>query len=303
MNRRLFCILLLMLLTSVPYGFGQSDNTNITLNAIDSIPFKLTSYNNIVVEVVLNKRDTLDIMLHTASNSVSVVREHSKKIQSIMWDDSIGVGSWGGNGNSRYSTGNRLQISQSTFEDIEVWENKNSGPGTQGKFGLDLFEDYVVEINFDNEIIFLYESLPSKIERYTSCPVIRKDNLLFVQGAMSIDGIIYEHDFLYHSGYAGALLIEDVFARKAQLAKRIKITSEQELKDSFGNPVTIKRGKIPFFFLAKTSFSDVNIGFFDGKIGQQRMSILGGDIIRRFNVILPKDRSVIYLSQVSSITN
>mgnify|MGYP003663579712 CR=1 FL=1 len=40
---------------------------------------------------------------------------------------------------------------------------------------------------------------------------------------------------------------------------------------------------------------DINIGFFDGGIGNQKMNILGADILTRFNLLFAKDRKYIYL--------
>jgi hypothetical protein len=40
---------------------------------------------------------------------------------------------------------------------------------------------------------------------------------------------------------------------------------------------------------------DINIGFFDGGIGNQKMNILGADILTKTNLFLAKDRKYIYL--------
>ena len=39
----------------------------------------------------------------------------------------------------------------------------------------------------------------------------------------------------------------------------------------------------------------MQVGFFEGAIGIQKMSILGGDILKRFNIIIDAERKFIYL--------
>ena len=43
--------------------------------------------------------------------------------------------------------------------------------------------------------------------------------------------------------------------------------------------------------------TDVPVGFFEGKIGQQQISIIGADVIKRFNMIIDSNREYIYLEE------
>jgi hypothetical protein len=100
---------------------------------------------------------------------------------------------------------------------------------------------------------------------------------------------------LIHSGYSGAILFDDKFAAENLLAERLQITGEKSLKDSYGNILKTKQAVLPQFNFQKLILKNVPSGFFEGAIGQQKMSIIGGDVLKRFNLIIDAKREFIYL--------
>src|SRR4051812_21865242 len=94
------------------------------------IPFELTPHNNLSIQAVLNGKDTIHLMFHTAASSVTLIEESIKKLTSLRFSGADTVKSWGGGGNaSRFSENNTLQIGSLTWEHLPIWEDKYSGPG------------------------------------------------------------------------------------------------------------------------------------------------------------------------------
>ncbi|MFT3881302.1 MAG: hypothetical protein QM703_16765 [Gemmatales bacterium] len=261
------------------------------------IPFTLTSQNNIVVQAFLNGGGALKLMLHTASSGVTLTEEGAKKAK-MVFTGSTEMKSWGGSGTSRWSKGNTLLLGNYQQGNITVHENKNSGEGTDGKFGLDIFGKRIVEIDFGRSLIVLHEKLPAKVERYTRVKLENRDGELFVQGNCLIEGKDHVTRFLIHTGYSGGLLLDDAFAAKAGVEGKIKITSESSLKDSFGHTIKVKKGILPTFVLGKTTISEVPVGFFAGAVGAQKMSVLGCEVLKRFNVVFDLGNNELYLELI-----
>lgn len=263
---------------------------------IVQIPFELTSYNNIAIKAVLNKQDTLKLMFHLAASSVTLTEEALQKINSIKFERTDSVSSWGGSGNtSRFSKSNELQIGSFVWKNTPIWENKNSGQNTDGKFGLDLFKDKIVEIDFEKKIITIGEELPKKIKRYRKLNIDYKDDMMFVVANCEVEGVDVSNKFLIHSGYAGSVLFDDQFSNTNKLSEKLQITSEKQLKDSFGNVLKTKKAILPKFTLGSFNLKDILVGFFDGAIGRQKMSVIGGDILKRLNIVIDAKREFIYL--------
>ena len=276
--------------------------TNQTLHASQkepgevAIPFTLTAYNNIVVSAVLNNKDTVNLMLHTAASDVTLTEDAARKSKSLKFTGRDKVKSWGGKADSRFSKGNQVQIGSLKRNNINIWEDKLSGKDTDGKFGLDFFQKRVVEIDFDHRRIVLHANLPRNVEKYERLKIETQNDQILVEGSCLIDGETYTHKFLLHSGYSGGILLDDAFATRAGIDGKIKITAESSLKDSFGHTIKVKKGFLPVFAFGRFKTSNVPVGFFAGAIGTQKMSVIGSEILVQFNIIFDIAHNDLYIA-------
>lgn len=267
----------------------QADHSKI------AIPFTFTDHNNIVVRAVLNDTDMLNLMLHTAATDVMLTEDATRKSKSIKFTDTDKMKSWGGESDSRFSKGNQVQLGDLKRNNINVWEDKNSGKDTDGKFGLDFFQNRIIEIDFDHHRITLRNHLPPKVKKYEHLKIENQDGQLLVQGSCLIEGKTYTNKFLIHSGYSGGVLMDDAFAVSSGVDGKIKITDESSLTDSFGHTIKVKKGILPVFVLGSSKISNVPTGFFAGAIGAQKMSVIGSEILKQFNIIFDIANKDLYL--------
>jgi hypothetical protein len=263
-----------------------------------TVPFELTSHNNISIKAILNQLDTLDLMFHTAASDLSLTTEATKRIESISWSGEHDVTTWGGNAEARFSENNSLRIGQLTWDSLEIWESENSGPGTGGKFGPNLFEGKAIEIDFSQKMMLIHDSLPIGLGSYIKVPLVFEDDMMFIEGVSTINGEEYVNRFLIHSGYGGAVLYDDAFSLESRISEYIEITDEQELRDSYGNVLKTLKGTLPSFSLAGLEFENVTVGFFEGSIGRQQMSVIGGGLLKRFDLVIDQKREFIYMKSV-----
>jgi predicted aspartyl protease len=56
-----------------------------------------------------------------------------------------------------------------------------------------------------------------------------------------------------------------------------------------------KKGLLPKFTIGSVEFTDVPVSFFEGALGRQKVSVMGGDFLKRFNIVIDADRAFIYL--------
>lgn len=260
------------------------------------IPFQLTEYNNLSVQAIVNEKDTVHLMFHTAANDVTLIEEAIKKMSSLHFDRVDSVSSWGGSGNAaRFSKSNSLQIGELKWQEVPIWENKNSGQHTDGKFGTYLFANKVIEIDFDKKIIVLSNNLPAKTKRYEKLSLSVEDEMMFLEAGCKIGDSTFTNKFLIHSGYAGAVLFDDQFVAQNKIDEQLKIIDEKQLKDSYGNVLKTKKAILPAFTIGKQQLTNVPVSFFTGAIKRQKISIIGGDILRRFNIVIDAKREYVYL--------
>jgi hypothetical protein len=261
------------------------------------VPFTLNEHNNIVVQATLNGADALTLMLHTASSDITLTEAAVVASSGLAFPDAHSVKSWGGESDSRVSLGNHLTIGSLSRDDITLWENKDSGAGTDGKFGLDFFQSRMIEVDHDHNLLLTHENLPAKAAQWHRLDMDTSDrDHLFVEAELVIAGQRYKHRFLVHSGYAGGLLLDDEFSSLTGLKEKITVTETGRLKDSFGNTLEVHKGSLPMLVLGTTSLQDVPVGFFTGAVGTQKTSVIGTDVLKHFNLIFNLRARVLHLS-------
>lgn len=279
--------------TQIKSGITYTQN-NLPLTS-DTIPFTLTSHNNIAIPILLNKKDSLSLMFHTAERAITLTQKTAKKITEIEDLNNVQAKSWGGVGNAKYFKNNTIQIGSLQWDSLVVWIDKLSGPNTGGKFGPNLFNDKVLEINYDKSILIVHSTLPQIDKTYQKMNLLFRQNDMFLEGTLKIDEHYLKNMFLIHSGYGGSILIDNQFANKNKLSQKLPIVKESELKDSFGNILKTKKAIVSEINFGNIAFKNTPISFFEGKIGGQSKSIMGSDLLKRFNIILDLQQANIYL--------
>lgn len=260
-----------------------------------TIPFTLTEFNNISIPATINGTDSVNLMFHTANGGVCLTKDAMQRITSVSMDQSATVNSWGGKTTGRFSENNSLQIGDLSWDEVSITEDEHSGRLTDGKFGPNMFGDKVVEIDFDQSVLKIHPSLPAIDEGYEKLDLVVQGSMMFVEGQMEIGDSTCRNKFLVHSGFGGTALLDDEFVSTNNVADELETISESELRDSFGNVLKTKKVSLPSLSIGGTKFSSVPVGIFDGAIRQQKMSVLGGDILKRFNIIIDAQNAAIYL--------
>lgn len=265
----------------------------------EKIPFRLTEYNNIVIKALLNGRDTVDLMLHTAASDMTLTKSGSARLVTVKFEGAAdSVQSWGGNSNtSAVSLHNTLQIGSSSWSDMTIFQNENSGQYTDGKFGINIFSNKVLEFDFRKKVLIIRDKLPRKVKSYEQFALRSEYDQLYIQAICQIENNTYENSYLIHSGYAGTIMLDDHFAQSNHIGQQIPIVGEKKLTDSFGNVLHTKNGIMPAFLIGKFQLTNIPAGFFEGATVMQSTSILGGDVLKRFNWIIDAERKYIYLKK------
>lgn len=252
----------------------------------------MNEHSNMLFDAVINDTDSIKLMLHTAVNDFSVISDHT---ESIKWQQADSVESWGGRSEARYSDSNQVKLGPFKWEGLGFWEGQRSGPGSDGKFGLNSFEDLCVEIQFNENRLITRSALPVDLNEYEKCPLIQKNGIFFVALQFEVGKETLSNEFLVHTGYGGTLLLDDGFVLEHQLAEKLEITDQNILTDSYGNEIAVNKAKLPKVEWLNQELNDVPVGFFQGEIARQQMSVMGSDFIKRFDIIFDANREFIYL--------
>ncbi len=267
-------------------------------NMVKEIPFRLTKYNNILVPVIINQKDTVQLMLHTGSDYISIIDDSYKKMKSISISDTLNnVTSWAGYSDMKMSQNNVIKFGNEEFSKIPIFIDKQSGHESDGKIGLKFFEGKYLEINFDENKLYVYDIAPTKLKKYTKLNSRYSQETLYIKAFPFIDKKPIETEFMIHTGFSSALMISDDFAKEYKLLEKFEIIGESKLSDAAGNVILSKKSILPDFELANQTFKNVPMSFFDSTIKIQHKNIMGGDLIKRFNLILNPEKDILYVKK------
>ena len=285
-----------LLLAATFAGCQKTQNAGVKdqpSTSVEVIPFEFTDANNISITAMFDDEHSIDMMFHTAVTSVSLTTETIEKY-SIDLDQSGSVKSWGGESSARFGRGHKIQIGDLVWKNLMVTESKLSGQKTGGKFGYNFFKDKIIKLDFESNRLQVYSELPI-VDEYEPFKVEFEHEMMFVTGALLVGSEKLENRFLIHSGFGGAVLLDDEFVAKNQLATRLETIGESELKDSFGNVLKTRKLVLPAFSLGHSELKNIPISVFEGAIRNQKMSVIGGDLLKRFHIVFDFQASQLYL--------
>lgn len=279
----------LFLYLFITFNLVHAQNTN------NEIPFRLTQYNNIVVPVILNETDSVQLMFHTGSDYISMIEQSLPKLKSMQINDTIqDVTSWAGNSDQLMSKNNSVSLGNQHYKAIPILIDKQSGHETDGKIGLKFFQNKFIEIDFESNKLKVYDVLPNYAQSFDKLESRYSNHTLYFNAFPIIDKDSIKTEFMFHTGYSGAIVFSDEYVKNNHLLEKINPTGQTQFSDAAGNKIISKTGILEQLNLQNQSLNTIPISFFDSQIKIQRTNIFGGDLIKRFNWIFSSDFKTIY---------
>ncbi|WP_079241236.1 hypothetical protein [Chryseobacterium indologenes] len=253
------------------------------MKAQQTISFRITKHNNIIVKTLVNQKDSLDLMFQIAMKDYSISPDGKQKANHIIFNK------------EELSDHNTVQIGEIVQKEVRFFDNQLTGHEADGKIGTGIFEGKAFKIDYDNNQFVIYDKMPD-LKGYQPINIILDHDGFYLAADNILDGDQQQEAyFVLQSGFSGALLYSNEFAEEKNLEKKLKVTGEKTLKNSEGKTLTTKQAVLPYFKLGNSVFKDVSVGFFSGELKTQNVSYLGADMLRRFIWIFDAERKIAYI--------
>ncbi|MEN4760607.1 hypothetical protein ABEG63_09765 [Chryseobacterium sp. C39-AII1] len=251
----------------------------------DSIRLGINEQNTMFVKTALNKTDSLTLNFDTGTINLSLTKDALKdKIKQPL---KPGL--------------NILSIGNKKYQGFRIRQVELSGHGTDGRFGWDLFDGMVVELNYDLGIMVVHSKLPNFVQKdksYEKLNIKYYDQLFFVETTIQ-EGTKKNKDwFLFDTGYQRtAMLDEPLLKEQSFPTDQMKIIKKVMMKGGQGNEVPVVTADLQSLSLGKYKLKSIPAQLLSESrlVSNRRMHILGNEILKRFNVFLDFQQNVIYL--------
>lgn len=316
MKKQILVLLLFFCLNNISFSQGKFTVQNKKKSS--KISFKLI--NNLVVVPVEINGVTLSFLLDTGvskpiifnflnvSDTLKIYNTETIYLRGLGEGESVEALR---SKNNVFKIGDAIKLNQDLYAINGA--NLNFAPRLgipiHGIIGYDLFKDLVAEINYSKKVLKLTEP---KSFVYKKCNKCERLNLEFYRGKPYVNGKIKVNDktipikLLIDSGGSDALwLFED--------ASLGIVSSDKYFYDFLGHglsgSVYGKRSKIESFSLKSFEFKNANVAFPDStyihhaRKVKDRSGSLAGNILKRFNVIIDYNKSIITLKKNSNFNS
>lgn len=292
------------------WDFSQNKNKIV-------IPFQLLN-NSIIVQPRVNDVQ-LNLILDTGSgynilfafpekDSIAFFNTSKIKITGPGMDEPI---------DAYISKSNKIEfksISSKKLDVILMLEDEYSfttsiGIPIHGILGADFFMDNIVEIQYDTRRVIVYRKetkrIKNKILNYKQLPFVLKAKKPYIPVDITIEEKKIENlEFLVDTGLSDGLWIFE---------KELKIKNKKYIDDylgsGIGGSVYGKRVRFKninfseFEFNAPIISMPDSLSFLKKNILNQRDGSVGGEILKRFNVVFDYGKQIMYLDKNSNFNN
>lgn len=292
------------------WDFSQNKNKIV-------IPFQLLN-NNIVIQPKINSVE-LNLILDTGS-AYNVLFAFPNK-DSISFNNTSKIKITGPGMNepidAYMSKNNKIEfksLSSKKLDVILMLEEKYSfttslGIPIHGILGADFFEGNIIEIQYDTKRIFVYRKeikrFTKKISNYKKLPFLLKDKKPYIPVSINIeDKKIQDLELLVDTGLSDGLWI---FEKELNLKNKKHI--DDYLGAGIGGNVYGKRVRFNTINFSNYEFHEPiisipdTISFLKKNLLTNRDGSVGGEILKRFNVIFNYNKQIMYLEKNSNFNN
>jgi hypothetical protein len=247
---------------------------------VDTIPFTLGDNDKIYLKGRLNGGAVLDLQFDLGAGG-GIIKKSSVPKANMQFDGTIRLRNSDGDNTVPSSSANDLEIAGLRWTMVPFAVADNMTRREDGLVGNALFQDKVIEIDYDRMVIAIHDTLPELSSGWIERDIVLDGTVPFVRGSLAVDDTMRHGWFLLDTGAYTSIL------NAPQLSASGKIRGE--LRSMFG-----ARPRGPALSVAGTTFSKINYSVrpYDGD--DTALGLLGNDVLKRFNLVLDNRRGLAY---------
>lgn len=254
----------------------------------DTIPFVLSAFNNLIFKAIINATDTLYLKFDTGTTGLLLTRA---AIKARPYLAQTGL------------ENHILQLGHQTWKQLTVYPVELSGQGTDGRFGWDLFDGKIVEIDFDHQRFIVHSQRPKISKHYSQLPMAYTQGLMTIKGTLQIKNKRYTSHFLFDNGYQRTILLDTSLMREQNYPSNLPILKKTILKNGQGKEVPVITVNNDQLHLGKETLFNIPVQLMTGtNPARFKIHILGNEVLKRFNTFLDFQNNVVYLKS-NTLTN
>jgi len=252
----------------------------------DSIPLFINNESTIYVKSIFNKVDSLNLNFDSGTTELVLTNEVLK--HKIKSDPKL------------YNTTYSLNIGNSDYK-TKLYPAELTGVGTDGRFGWDLFDGKIVELNYDKNVMIVHSILPKYVSRdkdFSKLNIKYLSSLFLVESTIEQGGVKNTNWFLFDTGYHRTAMLDNDLLKTGNFpADKMEVIKKVMMHGATGNEIPVVTSNLQILKIGKYELKDVPVQLLTGNkpLRGANIHILGNEVLKRFNTFLDFQNNVIYL--------
>jgi hypothetical protein len=271
----------------------KSDNRGVKN---DTIPFTLTSFNAICVKTIINNSDTLNLHFDTGSWDFHITKDAIFKKTKLLSNQPDVLS---GKTKPDYNHLNKvfkLQMGNLVWDNPEIAATGLTAHEMDGRFGWNLFEGKVVEIDYDKNLLIIRSKLPKALKGYVKSKLEFIRSFVCAKASFEIENKKYAGDFLFDTGSDQAIIVDSTWASKQNFPKNLKLIKLTVLTDPKAINYETRIMLAPLVKINSFELTNIPMLMLGGKNPAGfEINDFGNDLLKRFNMILDFKNDYLYL--------
>lgn len=285
-----------VILSTKNQGYTRTTNKG---SGIDTLAFTFNKNKQIILPGKINNGQQIDFCFDLGARMVYVIGNGFDKTNNLIIDGKMEDESVTGLSIEKTSSNNSLQLGNLNFDHIQICYIDEAGFLENGGalLGFNLFQNNVLEIDFDHKLLMIHPNLPDKISTYSSIEFKQTTGGLYVpisihNGHKAITGW-----YFFDTGADNNLTIDARFAKRENLTNTMKQIGKAGIASSENRMIEAAVLEVPHVTIANYDLINVPTLLADESNAESEFEdgVIGIGLQSRFNFIIDYPNNRMYL--------
>ncbi|MDB5088430.1 MAG: hypothetical protein JWR09_2424 [Mucilaginibacter sp.] len=262
----------------------------------DTIPFTLTGANAIHVKAVINDTDTLNMHFDISSFDFHITKNAILKKTKLLANQPDAIAGKAEPNYNKLAKVFKLQVGNMIWNDPPVSATNLTADDMDGRIGWTVFNDKIVELDYDKSLMIIHSQLPKGLKGYTKAKLGFTRYDPYIKATFEIAGKQYTGGFIMDNGSAEAVILNGEWAAKQNFPTNLKVIKTASIRDADGHKYETNTVIAPVLKLNGFTLTNIPTVVLSSKIRvENTLNFFGNDALKRFNMILDLKNDYIYL--------
>lgn len=274
------------------YYYDNSNRKSLT----DTIPFTIGIDNRIHLKGKINTSDTLDFLFDTGASAIVIASKLIGNKVTLELDGTTKNEGSDGTQTVVTSSSNKLKIGNLNWDKVKLLSINYQTLDFDVVLGWIAFENKIVEIDYENKILIIHQSMKTVPKGYSKIETKMIRNIPYIKGEITIGTEKKSGWFEYDSGSDGSFRVSQKYAAKNNLNGVMEKVGASFSSGSVGIEWKANNYILPKLQLGEFELLNVPLSINEkDPEGIEHNDILGNLLLKRFNAIVDFQNFEIYL--------